>query len=103
MMQQIRSDDNHVPSYTYLYRCKNGGYIVGGAPSVLQNVQTDAPVSVDVRVEHGTLEAYSWWSGWIVFVKQQAKLKDAILVKGFRGTIIRNMYVCIRIDLRLTD
>lgn len=63
---------------------QDGGYIVGGAPSVLQNVETELTGSVDIGMEHLTDEFDARRLVGVLFLKIHHKAKGSIL-KGCIG------------------
>lgn len=69
----------------YLYRCKNSGHIVGWTPSVLQDVEADAPVSVHVGMEHFRHEPDRGGFVGVFFREFYCELKGAVL----EGRVVR--------------
>ena len=57
-----------------------GRHIVCGTPAVLEDVKTDATISVDVGVEHLGEELDHGWLVRILFTKLQSQLECSILV-----------------------
>lgn len=58
-----------------LNRGKYSCYIIDWAPLILQNVQANASISINIRVEHSRHKADCWWLIWIVLGELKSQLK----------------------------
>jgi hypothetical protein len=56
--------------------------VIRGAPSVLQDVQTQFSVCIHVWVEHPREELHSWWLVWVRLVERERESERAIFEWG---------------------
>lgn len=71
-----------------LDRCKNRGYIVGGTPTVLEDVQTYTAIRVDIWMKHLWHKSYCGGFVGVFFCELYNKLKCTIL----KGSSFRAKY-----------
>jgi hypothetical protein len=63
---------------------QNGGHVVGGAPTILQDVEAELACAVDVGVEHLADELDARRFVWILFLEVHHETEGAIFKGGIR-------------------
>lgn len=69
-----------------LDRGKDRRHVVGRAPPVLKYVKADAPISVDIWMEHLREKFDDWRFVWVLFAEFHRELECAILKGSIMGT-----------------